>query len=51
MAAKLVRELPISALSANKDTSLIMENVDPAKLDAKSAVMKQLALSVLTTYT
>lgn len=28
-----------------------MENVDPAKLDAKSAVMKQLALSVLTTYT
>lgn len=47
MAAKLVRELPISALSANKDTSLRMENVDPAKLDAKSAVMKQLALSAL----
>ena len=51
VAAKLARELLISALSANKDTLQIMKNVDPADLDAESALMKQLALSVLTTCT
>lgn len=51
VAAKLVKELLISALSANKDTLQIMENADPVNQDAKFAMMKQLALSALTTCT